>query len=256
MPRRRYDDDYGWPPYISVAERRNQAASEAAKLRKKGKTLQPVLIDGSRIANTFWGKAWCDNLERYSDYSNRLPRGRSYVRNGSVIDLQIAKCAVTALVSGSRIYEVEVNVAAVPRKHWKSICTDCSDAIDSVIELLRGQFSQSVMSRLCQEKTGLFPSPSEIKLQCSCPDSARLCKHLAAVLYGIGARLDEKPELLFTLRNVNQQDLIVHASQGMTKRKKDPTAGKVLQNDNLSEIFGIDIAQTPSRPPGKRRRRH
>jgi uncharacterized Zn finger protein len=255
MPRRQYDDDYGWPPYISVAERRNQATREAARLTKKGRTLQPVVVDGFKIAKTFWGKAWCENLEGYSDYANRLPRGRSYVRNGSVIDLQIGPGAVTAVVSGSQVYEIEVNVSAVPRKHWKSICTDCSGAIDSVIELLRGQFSKSVMSRLCQQKTGLFPSPSEIKLQCSCPDSARLCKHLAAVLYGIGNRLDERPELLFTLRNVKQQDLIVHASQGMTKRKKNATAGKVLKNDNLSEIFGIDIAQMPSKSAGKRRRR-
>ena len=138
---------------------------------------------------------------------------------------------------------------------WKAICTDCSGEIDSVIELLKGQFSKSVMSRLCQQKSGLFPSPSEIKLRCSCPDSARLCKHLAAVLYGIGARLDEKPELLFTLRNVNQQELIAHASHGMTKRKKNATGDKVLKNDDLSEIFGIDIAQAPTKSAGKRRRR-
>ena len=152
MPRRWYDDDNGWPPYISVAERRNQAARAAARLTKKGRALQPVLIDGFKIAKTFWGKAWCDNLEGYSDYSNRLPRGRSYVRNGSVIDLQIVSGAVTALVSGSRMYEVEVNVAAVPQKHWKSICTDCSGAIDSVIELLAKGSALEIpfeSSRLC-----------------------------------------------------------------------------------------------------------
>jgi uncharacterized Zn finger protein len=252
MPRRWYDNDYDWPPYISVAERRNRAAREAAKLTKKGRTLQPIIIDGFKIAKTFWGKAWCDNLERYSDYANRLPRGRSYLRNGSVLDLQIANCAVTALVSGSRMYDVEINIAAIPRPRWKAICTDCSGAIDSVIELLRGQLSNSVMSRLCQEKTGMFPSPSEIKFQCSCPDSARMCKHLAAVLYGIGARLDEKPELLFTLRNVNQQDLIVRAGEGMVKTKKGRSK-KVLKNDNLSDIFGIEIAQTSSATARKRR---
>src|SRR3989442_1644858 len=193
---------YGWRPYVSVAQRRRQAASEMAKLKKKGHPVSPVVVEGRTIVKTFWGKAWCENLERYSDYSNRLPRGRSYVRNGSVIDLQIATGAVTALVSGSRVYEVKVNVVPVPPVRWKAICTDCSGAIDSVIELLRGHLSNAVMSRLCQEKTGLFPSPSEIKFQCSCPDSARMCKHLAAVLYGIGARLDERPELLFVLRNV------------------------------------------------------
>ena len=253
MPRRWYNDDYEWGPYVSISERRNQAAQETANLKKKGRTLQPIVIDGFKIAKTFWGKAWCDNLERYSDYANRLPRGRSYVRNGSVIDLQIAPCVVTALVSGSRVYEIEVKIAALPQPRWKGICTDCAGQIDSVVELLRGQLSNAVMSRLCQEKTGMFPSPSEIKLRCSCPDSARLCKHLAAVLYGIGARLDDKPELLFTLRNVNQQDLIVHAGQGMAKRKQGSSAEKMLKEVNLSEIFGIDISATPIKPARKRR---
>ncbi|HYR43110.1 MAG TPA: SWIM zinc finger family protein [Terriglobia bacterium] len=251
MPRRRYDDDYNWPPYISAAERRSKAARETARLTKTGRSLQPVVIDGFKIAKTFWGKAWCGNLERYSDFANRLPRGRSYLRNGSVLDLRIANCAVTALVSGSRVYDVEVNIAAIPGARWKSICTDCAGAIDSLVELLKGRLSDSVMSRLCQEKTGMFPSPPEIKFQCSCPDSARMCKHVAAVLYGIGARLDEKPELLFTLRNVNQKDLIVRAGEGMVKTRD--RIEKVLEDDNLSEIFGIEITQPPS-PRGRKRR--
>jgi uncharacterized Zn finger protein len=250
MPRRWYDDDYDWPRYISAAERRGQAARAAARLTKKGRSLQPVVIDGFKIAKTFWGKAWCGNLERYSDYANRLPRGRSYLRNGSVLDLRITNCAVTALVSGSRVYEIEVDIAAIPPPRWKAICTDCSGAIDSLVELLKGRLSDSVMSRLCEEKTGMFPSPLEIKFKCSCPDSARMCKHVAAVLYGIGARLDEKPELLFTLRNVKQQDLIARAGEGMVKTKG--RAAKFLENDNLSEIFGIDIAEMPG---GRRKRR-
>jgi uncharacterized Zn finger protein len=237
---------------VSAAERRRQAARESAKLAKKGRSLQPIILERSKIANTFWGKAWCENLERYSDYANRLPRGRSYLRSGSVIDLQIMRGAVYALVSGSRVYEVEVNVAPVQSARWKAICTDCSGAIDSVIELLRGQLSHSVMSRLCQESTGLFPSPREIQLKCSCPDSARMCKHLAAVLYGIGARLDEKPELLFTLRDVNQQDLITHAAEGMVKPKKQKTSKRVLNHDDLSGMFGIEIAAAPKRNRSKK----
>ena len=245
MPRRWYDDDFDFGPYRSIAERRNQAAREAEKLAKKGRALSPILVDALKIAKTFWGKAWCENLERYSDYANRLPRGRSYVRNGSVIDLQIEPCVVSALVSGTRVYEVEVKIAAIPQLRWKAICTDCAGQIDSIVELLRGQLSNAVMSRLCREKTGMFPSPSEIKLKCSCPDSARMCKHVAAVLYGIGARLDDKPELLFTLRNVNQQDLILHAGQGMASGKLTGPADKILKDADLSEIFGIDISTVP-----------
>ena len=234
-----YDD---WKPYVPVAERRRRAAREAARLAKKGQTLSPVAVDGRAIAKTFWGKAWCENLERYSDYANRLPRGRTYVRNGSVVDLRIAPGAVTALVSGTDIYRIEVKVAVVPTSRWKAVCRDCAGAIDSLVELLQGRFSTGVMARICQEKTGLFPSPAEITFTCSCPDWASMCKHVAAVLYGIGARLDEQPDLLFALRKVDQQDLIARAGKGLPQTGKGPKAGRILDAENLSEMFGIEIA--------------
>ena len=242
-----YDDYYGFKPYVSVGARRARAARELAKLNKKGRQTSPVVIEGRRIAETFWGEAWCDNLERYSDFANRLPRGRSYVRNGSVVDLQVAPGRVTALVSGSTMYDVKVTVAPVPRARWGAICKDCSGAIDSLVELLQGRFSAGVMTRLCQEKTGLFPSPKEILFTCSCPDWASTCKHVAAVLYGIGARLDHQPELLFTLRQVDQQDLIAKAGSDLSKTRKAPAGAKVLESDDLSGIFGIEMAPTP--PP-------
>ena len=234
---------YGWKPYVPVAARRLRAAREAAKLAKKGHRTSPVVIDGRAIAKTFWGKAWCDNLERYSDYANRLPRGRTYVRNGSVVDLQIAPGAVTALVSGSHLYRVQVKVASVPKARWSAVCRDCAGAIDSLVELLQGRFSQGVMARICHEKTGLFPSPAEITFTCSCPDWASMCKHVAAVLYGIGARLDEQPDLLFALRKVDQQDLIARAGRGLPRATKGPAAGKVLDAGDLSEMFGIEMAE-------------
>ncbi len=234
---------YDWKPYVPVAARRRQAAREVAKLAKKRHPVSPVVIDGRKIAKTFWGKAWCDNLERYSDYANRLPRGRSYVRNGSVVDLQIAPGAVTAMVSGSEIYRVQVKVAAVAKTRWSAVCKDCAGAIDSLVELLQGRLSESVMARICHDQTGLFPSPAEITFTCSCPDWASMCKHVAAVLYGIGARLDEHPGLLFALRKVDQQDLIVKAGKGLQRAKKGPAAEKVLDASDLSAMFGIEIAQ-------------
>ena len=227
-----------------------------ARLRRKGHEPSPVLIEGRKIATSFWGKAWCENLERYSDYENRLPRGRTYVRNGSVIDLQIASGTVTALVSGSDVYDVRVDVAAVPKARWRAICRDCTGAIDSLVELLQGRLSTSVMARICQTKTGLFPAPKEISFQCSCPDWAWMCKHVAAVLYGIGARLDERPELLFLLRRVNQQDLIARADAGLHPARKGPVAGKVLQTEDLSQIFGIEMAEAEPEPvsPARRKR--
>ncbi len=240
---------YEWRPYVSVAERRRKAAREMAKLAKKGHPVSPVAIEGRTIAKTFWGKSWCDNLEGYSDYSNRLPRGRTYVRNGSVVDLQIAPGQIKARVSGSEIYDVAVNVSAVPKARWNAICADCAGAIDSLVELLQGRFSKGVMERICRQKTGLFPAPAEIHLTCSCPDWASMCKHVAAVLYGIGARLDERPELLFKLRKVDEKDLIAKAGKGMPLSKKDPTAAKVLADDELSDIFGLDLGAGEAKKP-------
>ena len=240
-----YDD---WRPYVSVAERRRKAERAMAKLRKKGHPVSPVVIEGRTIARTFWGKAWCDNLERYSDFSSRLPRGRTYVRNGSVIDLQIAPNEVKALVSGSEIYKVAVKVAAVPKVRWISVCTDCAAAIDSLVELLQGRFSKGVMERICQQTTGLFPAPAEIEFSCSCPDWASMCKHVAAVLYGIGARLDDRPELLFKLRKVDEKDLISKAGSSLPLSKTGSAADKVLATDGLSELFGLEIATTGEDP--------
>src|SRR5438477_500006 len=235
---------YGWRPYVSVAQRRRKAAGEMAKLKKKGHPVSPVVVEGRTIVKTFWGKAWCENLERYSDFENRLPRGRTYVRNGSVIDLQIAPGEIKALVSGSEIYKVKVKVAPVAKARWQSICTDCAGAIDSLIELLQGKFSKGVMDRVCRQKTGLFPSPDEIQLSCSCPDWASMCKHVAAVLYGIGARLDQQPELLFKLHKVDEKELIAKAGHGLPLAGKAPVADKTLGSEDLSAIFGLEMAQT------------
>jgi uncharacterized Zn finger protein len=240
---------YGFKDYVSVAERRQQATRELAKLTKKGGKASPVTIDGRKIATTFWGKAWCDNLERYSDYANRLPRGRSYVRNGTVIDLQIAPGVVTALVSGSELYTVKIDVGSVTRARWQSIRKDCSGAIDSVIELLQGRLSEVVMARLCDQKIGLFPSPADIGFSCSCPDWASMCKHVAAVLYGIGARLDHRPELLFTLRQVAHEELIAKAGASLSASATAAAGSKVLAEEDLSALFGIEIAVAAEKPP-------
>jgi uncharacterized Zn finger protein len=234
--------DGGWPPYISVAERRLQAEREIAKLRKKGQKIEPVVIEGRAITRTFWGKAWGDNLESYDDFAYRLERGRSYVRNGLVIDLKIAEREVTAMVAGSSTYRITVGIDAVATAHWRSICKDCAGGIDSLIELLQGRLSQGVMERLCRQELGLFPKPNEIRFKCSCPDYASMCKHVAAVLYGVGARLDHQPELLFRLRAVDEKDLVTGLDQALPAKKR-PTRGKVLEADDLSAMFGLDMAE-------------
>ena len=238
----------GWAPYISKAERQKQASKKIAALQKKGKTVSPVRIEGRAIARTFWGKAWCDNLEAYSDFENRLPRGRSYVRNGSVIDLQIGKGEISAMVSGSSLYTVKVVIRPLERTRWKALIETCSGQIDSLVELLQGRFPRAVMEIITCKERGLFPAPKQISMDCSCPDGAIMCKHVAAVLYGIGARLDEKPEMFFQLRNVDHSELIgaAGAATAVTRATK---AGKVLKSTNLSALFGIELdADEPSRP--------
>jgi uncharacterized Zn finger protein len=214
------------------------------KRKKQGHDVSPVVIEGRTIATTFWGKSWCENLERYSDYANRLPRGRTYVRNGSVVDLKIAPGEIHAHVSGSHLYKVTLKVAPVPKAKWKSICADCAGGIDSLVELLQGRLSKGVMERICRQNHGLFPSPAEIKLSCSCPDWADMCKHVAAVLYGIGARFDRQPELLFRLRAVDEMELLASAGKTAPLTTQGPAAGKLLGGEDLSAIFGLDMAQS------------
>jgi uncharacterized Zn finger protein len=204
-----------------------------------------VVIEGRKIAATFWGRAWCDNLERYSDYATRLPRGRSYVRNQAVLDLQISPGLVRAVVSGSSLYDTQIKVAGLSKGKWQAVCEDCAGAIDSLIELLQGRLSERVMARMCDQRAGLFPSPGEITFSCSCPDWASMCKHVAAVLYGIGARFDQQPELLFLLRNVDQQQLITQAGSSAPGARDRDGKRRRLEESDLSAMFGIDIA-TPS----------
>ena len=232
----------GWAPYVPVAERRKRAERAVAKLAKKGQVTAPVRITGKRIASTFWGKAWCDNLESYRDFENRLPRGRTYVRNGSVVDLQIAPREIKAMVSGSSLYHVSVGIGALPKMQWEATCRDCSGGIDSLVELLQGRFSKGVMERICQQGKGLFPKPSEIKFSCSCPDYASMCKHIAAVLYGVGARLDERPELLFQLRAVDQNELVASLDNALPLSKTGPNAAKMLADEDISALFRLDMA--------------
>lgn len=235
----------GWPPYVPVAKRREQAAKQVAKMKKKGMNVFPIVIEGRLIAKTFWGKAWCDNLESYSDFENRLPRGRTYVRNGSVVHLDIDKGVINALVSGSSLYEVKITINVIAQEKWKAVVTNCAGSIGSMVELLQGKFSKSVMQVISHKDQGLFPSPREIKVKCNCPDYATMCKHASAVLYGIGARLDSQPELLFVLRQANHFELLDSATVS-ANLDKSVKAQEGLDASELSAIFGIDIEGTES----------
>lgn len=227
----------GFPEYVPVGERRAKALLQARKLEKRGRKLDPVKLDGKLIASSFWGKAWCTNIESYSDFSNRLPRGRTYLRSGAVVDLLIAEGRLEALVAGSSLYQCTIELRPLARKRWKKLVERCSGQIDSTVALLQGRVPEDLLEAIVDRDAGLFPAPREMDLFCSCPDSAQLCKHLAAVLYGAGARLDRSPELFFTLRSVKMAELVVSARP--RPMREGPGEGE------LESLFGIEIDRTP-----------
>jgi uncharacterized Zn finger protein len=250
----------GWdyyPPYVSVGEKRAYGMLALAKLLKKSKrTAAPVTIAGRKrqLVTSFWGKAWCDNLERYADFANRLPRGRAYLRNGSVLDLAIADGRIEAYVAGSELYRVTIGIASLAKTRWRHVVSRCTGRIGSLVGLLRGELSDEVLAVLTHAQDGLFPEPREMTLDCSCPDRAGLCKHVAAVLYGVGIRLDARPELFFVLRRADQAALLSSATASALSRGR-PAAGKRIADDRLSAVFGIDLEDAaPSARKTSRRR--
>jgi len=238
-----------WAPYVPVAVRRSRATKKMNSLRKKGVDIQPVEIEGRKIAKTFWGEGWCNHLESFSDFANRLPRGRTYVRNGSVCHLAIAKGKIEAKVVGSTIYNIRIQIETLPGKKWKAVKQQCSGQIGSLIELLGGSLSDNVMEVVSDRKNGLFPLPGEISLDCDCPDWAVMCKHVAAALYGVGARLDKKPELLFKLRGVDHEELIDADAQAAVSAATAKGKSKRLDTVDLSDVFGIDIVASNADSP-------
>jgi uncharacterized Zn finger protein len=238
-----------YPRYVSVGEKRAKAEKTLKRLKKDGQ-IHPIVVKGNAIAKTWWGKAWNDNLERYADYANRIGRGRSYVRHGAVLDLRIEPGKVTGLVQGSRSapYKVSIEIHALAERTWKEITTACAGSLDSLQDLLAGKFPRALSDVFIARDKGLFPSPKEIKFSCSCPDWARMCKHVAAMLYGIGARLDEDPALFFKLRKVNVDDLIslaVKETAGALLKKAQKKTGRVIAEADLGDVFGIVMEDAP-----------
>ena len=233
---------WSYRPYVPVAERRAKAMRKMEKLAKKGQKFSPVSIAGRKISTTFWGRAWCDNLESYSDFSNRLPRGRTYIRNGSVLDLHIEAGKVTSIVCGSELYRIAIKIKPLNGRSWKAIRTKCGQRIGSLVELLQGKLSNDVMAVVTERSSGLFPGPHEIDMSCSCPDWAGMCKHVAATLYGVGNRLDFQPELLFTLRQVDQMELIAQADKPIIPPA--PGKRKFIAAADLTDVFGIEFDES------------
>lgn len=225
-----------WGRYVPVSERRGNAQKEMEKLKKKGEKIEPISIEGRKIATKFWGEKWCNHLDTFADYDNRLPRGKTYVRNGSVCHLSITEGVCEAIVSGSELYKVVINIAPLTKIAWEKIKEQCRGQIGSILELLQGKLSDQVMKLVTDPNHGIFPKEKEFSCSCSCPDWANVCKHVAAVFYGIASRLDQQPELLFRLRSVDASELV------STKLALDTeSTAQQLASDDLGAIFGIEL---------------
>lgn len=228
-----------WREYVPVYLRQEKAKKQMDKLRKKGKLIEPIKIEGKLIAKNFWGKKWCAHIENFADFENRLPRGKSYVRNGSVCHLMIKEGEIEAFVSGTSLYTVSINIKTLAKNKWDEIKKRCSGHIGSILELLQGKLSNHVMEIVSDHHAGLLPLSQEISFDCNCPDWAGMCKHVAAVLYGIGSRLDAQPELLFRLRGIDPKELV-----DMQFKPESKSKANLLKNAELSEVFGISLEKS------------
>lgn len=238
-------------PYVPVSERLGTGRSALAKLAKKrGRPVDAVVLSNKQIATSFWGKAWCQHIEAQGDFANRLPRGRTYVRNGSVLDLHISEGTIEAHVAGSSLYNVKITLTRLSAPRWKSIIAACAGRIGSLIALLQGELSAEVLAVLTDPKGGLFPAPRELTLGCSCPDGARMCKHVAATLYGVASRLDQKPELFFVLRQVDKAELLSGASTADVlsvagAKAQGSTGARRIAPNAVASVFGIELDEAP-----------
>lgn len=246
---------WGFPRYVSVGEKKQKAKKKLEQLQKKNKNIEPIIIEGRTLAHTWWGKSWNKNLEGYADYSNRIGRGRSYVRCGSVLDLQISEGEVKSLVQGSesRPYSIVIKIKALEKSVWGKIKDICEGKLDSLQELLVAKFPKALDEIFTAYGKGLFPAPKEIDFDCSCPDWASMCKHVAATLYGVGARLDKDPNLFFALRKIEINDLITETVKDKAKdllAKAKKKSSRIIEDQDLSSVFGIEM-DSVSKPANK-----
>jgi hypothetical protein len=251
-----------FPRYVSAAEKRARVEAAAARLGKQlsGGATQPIRIEGRAITTTFWGTAWCDNLESYADLAYRLDRGRNYVRGGAVVHLDIQTGRIEARVAGTHLYQVAIVIAKLAPARWRHIARAATGRIGSLVGLLRGELPDEVLRAVTDREQGLFPRPDEMKMTCDCPDHASLCKHLAASLYGVGVRLDTRPELLFQLRGHDAAELVDQATLGLATGAgaAPPATGTTALPGglaDLSALFGIDLADAPDEAPASAARR-
>lgn len=227
----------------TAEEIRARAEASQRRSREKGTVWEPVTVQGRTIAKSWWGAAWCENLERYADYESRLDRGKRYVRSGAVVDLKIQKGKVSARVQGTRKtpYKVDIRISPLSEEKCQAVIQKCGRKLRTIEELAAGCFPEE-MKELFLGQDGLFPTPREISFQCSCPDWALMCKHVAAALYGVGTRLDEDPTLFFVLRGIDMGRFLDvtlgNRVESMLQNAQKPSE-RILEGEDLTALFGV-----------------
>ncbi|MGE3271568.1 MAG: SWIM zinc finger family protein [Chloroflexota bacterium] len=164
---------------------------------------------GPELATTWWARRWMAALDGFG-WAGRLSRGRSYARNGRVLDVEFSRGAIRARVQGSerQPYRVEMSVERFPDQVWDRVIGALARQALYAAKLLAGELPAEIVQLCDTAEAPLFPShPNDITMKCSCPDWAVPCKHVAAVHYALAAELDRDPFLLFRLRGRTREEL-------------------------------------------------
>lgn len=162
------------------------------------------------IGETWWAKRFLSILDSFG-WSKRLTRGRSYARSGQVIEYNIDYGVITSKVQGSRAkpYSINIKVKTLSMKQWSSIIKTMASQARFLAKLLSGEMPHDIEDLFKSTGVPLFPSSEkDFHAECSCPDWANPCKHIAAVYYVVGEAFDRNPFLIFHLRGVKKDELL------------------------------------------------
>ena len=223
-----YDDEFS--PRLKAADLEKLAATRLAEYLAEGEELHPVVNKTRKLAKNFWGSAWMKQLALCESGGMCLAPGRTLLRHACVLHVDIQPGSISALVSAEEVFEVELKLESLDEERLERLAATCSGHIDSLLSLMQGKVDEAVLLQLCHPENGLLPTPEDWRMHCTCPDWAEPCPHAAAAIYAAGCLIDEKPELLFTLRGIQPEALL-----------SAPAPTNEIDADKLSAMFGIDL---------------
>ena len=228
-----FDED---TPHLSAAARKALAEQERKRVLAENPDFIPLRVTHTqKLARSFWGQAWNRNLDTYQDYDTRFDRGRRHLRAGAVVNLQLIGPQVEAHVWDHRLYPVSATFAPLDTEKWAAFRKDSAGEFDSLVALLQGKVSDTLLARIIDPQKGLFPERQALTYRCTCLDDAPLCEHIAAVLYGIGVCFDENAELFFSLRAISIHDWMQTLGDCLLQEVGPPSA------QELGDLFDIDL---------------